>query len=211
MLVKNRILVIDDHPLLREGVVSILAAQEDFVVLGEGASYSDALHRSQNLSPNIVLLDITIPGGGVEAARDIHTLMPAIKIIMLTGSEDEADVMTAFQVGASAYILKGISGKELVSIVRRVSSGETYITQSLATAILGQKPDPSLSWLEKLNTREKEVLNLLGHGYTNKKIAETLFLSEKTIKHYASNIFQKLQVSNRLEAGLMAKKIGVIH
>ena len=119
--------------------------------------------------------------------------------------------MTALQAGANAYILKGIGGKKLIEIIRRVSSGETFITPSLATSILmhsyNQEPAPLPSLLDKLNERESGILTALSRGLTNKQIADELFLSEKTIKHYMTNILQKLQVKNRVEAALMAQKI----
>lgn len=206
MPVRSQIMVFDDHPILREGVVNILKSQQDFEIIGEGSSYSDAVELSGNHNPDIVLLDVSMPGGGIEAARDIHAALPAVKIIMLTASECDKDVMTALQVGASAYILKGIGGVELISIIRKVSRGETYITPSLASAILGQPDSNKPSWLEKLNPRESQVLEYLSKGLANKTIAEELYLSEKTIKHYVSNILKKLNVKNRVEAALIAQK-----
>jgi len=205
------LLVIDDHPLLLEGVCSTLNSVADFEVVGQGGSYSDAIKLAHDLMPETILLDISMPGGGVEAVRDIHAAMPSIKIIMLTASEDEKDVMSALKAGANAYILKGIGGKELIDIVRRVSSGDTFITPSLATNILvhsyNQEPRQQHSLLDKLNKRESTILKALERGLTNKQIADELFLSEKTIKHYMTNILQKLQVKNRVEAALMAQKI----
>ena len=159
------IVVIDDHPLLREGVSSTLEAVDDFEVIGQGENYDDALRIAHQTMPDIILLDISMPGGGVEAARDIHSALPSIRLVMLTASEDEEDVMSALQAGADAYILKGIGGKELVDIVRRVSSGETFITPSLATSILlhsyNREPSPESSLLDKLNERESSILKAL--------------------------------------------------
>ncbi len=204
------IAVIDDHPLLREGVSSTLAAVADFEIVGQGENHADALRIARQEMPDIILLDISMPGGGVEAARDIHEEMPAIRLVMLTASEDEKDVMSALQAGASAYILKGIGGKELIDIVRRVSSGETFITPSLATNILlhtyNHEPEQKHGLIDKLNERESSILKALERGLTNKQIADELFLSEKTIKHYMTNILQKLQVRNRVEAALLAQK-----
>ncbi len=204
------IAVIDDHPLLREGVSSTLDAVAEFEIVGQGENHADALRIAHEEMPDIILLDISMPGGGVEAARDLHAALPAIKLVMLTASEDEKDVMSALQAGASAYILKGIGGKELIDIVRRGASGETFITPSLATNILlhsyDQKPERNHSLIDKLNERESSILKALERGLTNKEIAEELFLSEKTIKHYMTNILQKLQVKNRVEAALYAQK-----
>jgi len=205
------IVVIDDHPLLREGVSTTLEAMDDFEVIGQGENYDDALRIAHQTMPDIILLDISMPGGGVGAARDIHAALPSIRLVMLTASEDEKDVMSALQAGASAYILKGIGGKELVDIVRRVSSGETFITPSLANSILlhsyNREPSPESSLLDKLNERESSILKALERGLTNRQIADELFLSEKTIKHYMTNILRKLQVKNRVEAALMSQKI----
>ena len=206
----TRILVIDDHPLLREGVSSTLDSVDDFEVIGQGGSYSDAMKMVHDLVPDTILLDISMPGGGVEAAHDIHEALPSIKLIMLTASENEKDVMSALQAGANAYILKGIGGMELIKIVRQVSAGETFITPSLATNILmhsyNDKAPEKFDLLDKLNKRESEILKALERGLTNKKIADELFLSEKTIKHYMTSILQKLQVKNRVEAALIAQK-----
>ena len=207
MSAKIRIMVFDDHPILRDGVINILKTQKDIEVVGEGSCYTEAIDQSKELHPDIIVLDISMPGGGIEAARDIHEFLPATRIIMLTASEDDKDVMSALQVGASAYILKGIGGVELIGIVRKVASGETYISPSIATAILGHTQNEKPEWLEKLNPRETEVLEYLSQGASNKIIAEKLFLSEKTIKHYVSNILHKLKVKNRVEAALMAQKL----
>ena len=130
------IVVIDDHPLLREGVSSTLQAVNGFEVVGEGENHEGAQRIVHQTMPDMILLDISMPGGGVEAARDIRDALPAIEIIMLTASEDEKDVVSALQAGASAYILKGIGGRDLVDIVNKVSSGESFITPGLATNLL---------------------------------------------------------------------------
>jgi len=204
------IVVIDDHPLLREGVSSTLAAIPEFEIVGQGESYDDALRFAHEEMPDIILLDISMPGGGVEATRDIHEALPSIKLIVLTASEHEKDVMSALQAGANAYILKGIGGKELIEIVRRVSDGETFITPSLATNILlhsyNQEPKQEQDLIDRLNARESSILKALERGLTNRQIADELFLSEKTVKHYMTNILQKLQVKNRVEAALLAQK-----
>jgi len=205
------IAVIDDHPLLREGVCSTLAAVKGFEVVGDGENYDDALRIAHETMPDIILLDISMPGGGVEAARDIHDALPAVKIVMLTASEDEKDVMSALQAGASAYVLKGIGGRDLADIVNRVSSGESFITPGLAANLLlysYQQPAPQQekSLIDNLTHRERSILMTLERGLTNKQIADELSLSEKTIKHYMTNILQKLQVRNRVEAALIAQK-----
>ena len=206
-----RLIIIDDHPLLLEGLTSTLNVVDGFIVVGQGGTAKDALELTLKLLPDIVLLDISMPGGGIEVAKEIHEALPVVKIIMLTASEDEQDVINALQVGANAYVLKGIGGKELVRIIRLVSSGETFITPSLASAILTHSySKPAITkndLLDKLNERESSILNGVERGLTNKEIADELYLSEKTIKHYMTNILQKLQVKNRVQAARVAREI----
>jgi two-component system nitrate/nitrite response regulator NarL len=208
-----KILVIDDHPLLRDGVCSTLESEEDFKVVAQGASYDDAMQLAKEHLPDIIFLDISMPGGGVNAAREIHSSLPNIKLVMLTVSEDEKDVLSALQAGASGYILKGIGGKELINAVHTISRGETFINAGLAASILLNSshqgvdtPSSPQNKLDKLNKRESSILKALERGLTNKQIADELFLSEKTIKHYMTSIMQKLEVKNRVEAALMAQK-----
>jgi two-component system, NarL family, nitrate/nitrite response regulator NarL len=203
-----RILIADDHPLFREGVVHTLNAEADFTVIGQAASGEEALSLAQELLPDIVLLDVAMPGwGGLVAAEKIARACPAARIVMLTVSEDEDDLLAAFKAGARGYALKGVSARELARIIRAVAAGEVYVSPSLAAGILveltrEQPPDP----LDELTDREREVLTLVGQGLTNREIGERLHLAEKTIKHYMTNILQKLQVRSRVEAALLAAR-----
>lgn len=213
---KIRVVLVDDHPMLREGVASTLDAEPDFEVVGQGSNADEALALARDLMPDLVLLDVSMNGGGLNAARSIAAACPIVKIVMLTVSEDEEDVLTALKAGARGYVLKGVSGPELVQIVRTINSGESYVTPSLAASLLvelrednGRKqapPDP----LSELTDRERQILELVATGRSNKEIADALFLSEKTIKHYMTNILQKLQVRNRVEAALLAQKSAAI-
>ncbi len=205
-----RILVADDHPLFREGVVHSLASEPDFTIVGQAANGEEALRLARELLPDVVLLDIAMPGwGGLVTAEKITTACPATKIVMLTVFEDEDKLLAAFKAGARGYVLKGVSARELASVVRTAASGEVYVSPSLAAGILvaltrGHAPDP----LEELTERESEVLKLVGQGLTNREIGDRLHLSEKTIKHYITNILQKLQVRSRVEAALVAARRG---
>jgi two-component system nitrate/nitrite response regulator NarL len=165
------------------------------------------------LLPDVVLLDITLPGGGLNAACSITATSPVIKIIMLTASEAEEDVLAALKSGARGYILKGVSGRELVKIVRDVYAGEAYVTPSLAASLLSEMtalrgPAPASDPRDGLTERERGILEKVAAGLSNKEIASQLFLSEKTVKHYMTNILQKLHVRNRVEAALVAQKMG---
>jgi DNA-binding NarL/FixJ family response regulator len=205
------ILVADDHPLFREGVVHSLAAQPDLEVIGEAASGEEALRLARDLVPDVVLLDISMPGwGGIVTAEKITIACPTTKVMMLTVMEDESKLLAAFKAGARAYVLKGISAHELAGVVRSVAAGEVYVTPSLAAGILlalshsAAPQDP----LEELSEREAEILKLVVQGLTNREIGERLHLSEKTIKHYITNILEKLHVRSRMEAAMLAVRAG---
>jgi DNA-binding NarL/FixJ family response regulator len=203
-----RVLVVDDHPLFRQGVVHSLAATNDFAVVGEAGSGKEALELSRELLPDIVLLDINMPGwSGFITAEKIATACPATAIVMLTVSEDQDQLLAAFKAGARAYVLKGVSARKLADVLRAAVSGEVYVSPPLATEMLAlltrsRAPDP----LQELTDREREILGLIGTGLTNREIGQRISLSEKTIKHYVTNILQKLQVRSRVEAALLASR-----
>lgn len=207
---KIQVVIVDDHPLFRDGVVQTLQAEPDFEIIGQATSATEAIHLAGELLPDVILLDITIPGGGLAAARTIAETSPVSKIVMLTASEAEEDVLAALKAGARGYILKGVSGTDLIRIVRDVHAGEAYVTPALAASLLsdvksgwpGRKPARPL---DELTEREHQILEKVGAGLSNKEIAQELGLSEKTVKHYMSNILQKLQVRNRVEAALLAQ------
>jgi two-component system, NarL family, nitrate/nitrite response regulator NarL len=206
-----RVAVIDDHPLFREGVTQVLARTDGFRVVAEGGTAEDAIRAAQETQPDVMLLDVRMPGGGVAAAQVITRACPAIKVLFLTVSEDEEDVFACLEAGASGYILKGVGSSELTSMVRAVHQGEMTITPSLAARLLasmGKKHhNPSASDQSALTTREDEILDQVAHGLTNKQIARTLRLSEKTIKHHMTSIMQKLHVRNRVEAAIRSRRM----
>jgi DNA-binding NarL/FixJ family response regulator len=208
---KIQVVIVDDHPLFRDGVIQTFRAEPDFEVVGQATSAGEAIRLTKELLPDVVLLDITIPGGGLNAALVIAAMSPVTKIIMLTASEAEEDVLTALKSGARGYILKGVSARELVKAVRDVYAGEAYVTPALAASLLSEMtggplgPKPAPSPLDELTEREHQILAQVAAGLSNKEIAQQLFLSEKTVKHYMTNILQKLQVRNRVEAALLAQ------
>jgi two-component system, NarL family, nitrate/nitrite response regulator NarL len=202
-----RILVADDHPLFREGVVHSLAPEADLAVVGQASSGEEALRMARELLPDVVLLDIGMQGwDGIETAQKIAIACPAARIMMLTVVEDEDKLLASFKAGARAYVLKGVSAHDLARVVRSVAQGEVYVTPSLAAGILltlsrgHVAQDP----LGELTERESEILNLVVRGLTNREIGERLHLSEKTIKHYITNILEKLHVRSRVEAAMLA-------
>ncbi|WP_099865573.1 response regulator [Pararhizobium haloflavum] len=202
------VIVIDDHPLYRDGVIRSLE-ESGFTVVAQGASAEEACTLCAEHRPAIVLLDISMPGGGVEAARRIGSEVKGTRMIMLTVSESNDDIMRALDAGASGYVLKGVSAAELAQIVRSVANGESYITPTLAARILKtMKPAGSgTQALEEaaLTTREEQILWLVADGLSNKEVGRRLRLQEKTVKHYMTNVLQKLQVRNRTEAAIKAR------
>jgi len=210
-----RIGVVDDHPLLREGVVGTLRAAAMDVV-GVGASAGDAVQLADEHVPDVMLLDISMPGGGVEAARSIAKSHPKIKTIMLTVSEREDDVIAAMEAGARAYVLKGIGGPELLATIRAINKGETYITPQIAARVLSKMqrraapgdPPKTKAIESELTIREEQIMDQVAQGLTNKEIALKFSLSEKTVKHYMTSVLQKLQVRNRVQAVIALQKHG---
>lgn len=204
------ILVVDDHPLFRQGVVNSLDMVPDFKVVGETSSGEDALALACKLMPDVVLLDVSMPGwNGIETAEKIALACPATAIVMLTAADDKDRLLAALKAGARGYVLKGVSAKELADVVRSACAGDVYVSPSIAAEMLvsltkGKAPDP----LQELTDREREILELIGNGLTNREIGDKIFLSEKTIKHYVTNILQKLQVRSRVEAALLANRHG---
>lgn len=204
-----RVIVADDHPLFREGVINSLQASGDVVVVGQAADAAGALRLAREHLPDVALLDVTMPGGGLQAARDIATACPATRIVMLTVSEDEDDLMAALKAGASGYVLKGVSAQELLRVLREVGRGEVYVAPSLAGYLLREMSRPrSVDPLAELTGRERDVLELVAAGRSNQEIGLKLGLAEKTVKHYMTNILAKLQVRSRVEAALLAYKAG---
>jgi two-component system nitrate/nitrite response regulator NarL len=210
MIEPLQIAIIDDHPLFREGVVHTLGAQPDIEVVGEGESAADALRIVAERMPDILLLDVSMPGGGLNAVRQIAAAFPVVKVVMLTVSEAEDDVTAALRAGARAYVLKGVASRELARILRSVAAGEVYVTPSLAASLLyeltgGRGPNAAPNPLDGLTEREHQILERVAGGDSNKEIGTKLGVSEKTVKHHMTNILQKLQARNRVEAALMAR------
>lgn len=207
-----RVVVVDDHPLFREGVAHTLRGANFLELVGEGSTADDAVRIAKAELPNIVLLDVSMPGGGIEAARAIAHACPVVKTMMLTVSESEEHVAQALDAGAQGYLLKGTSGLELIAAMRSVARGNSYVSPRLAGRLLtlsrrqsgngGAKPTE----LADLTKREEQILDHVAQGRTNKEIAIQLKIGEKTVKHYMTNIMQKLQVRNRVEAVLALQK-----
>jgi two-component system nitrate/nitrite response regulator NarL len=205
-----RVIVADDHPMFRAGVAASLGAADEVELVGQSEDARGALALVREHLPDIALLDINMPGSGLAAARDITTACPATRVVMLTVSEDEDDLLAAMKAGASGYVLKGAGPAELIGVLRAVNAGEVYVAPALAWQLLREMSKPrSSSPLDELTSREREVLELVAQGFTNLEIGERLSLAEKTIKHYMTNILGKLHVRSRVEAALLAYREGL--
>jgi DNA-binding NarL/FixJ family response regulator len=203
-----RVAVADDHPMFRAGVVGSLREVPGIEVVGDAGDAASALMLARSELPDVIILDIAMPGGGLTAARDIAAACPATRIVMLTVSEDEDDLLAAVKSGASGYVLKGAGAGELVSVIRSVNAGEVYVAPALAWGMLRELQTPRTSPFDELTEREREVLELVAEGLSNQEVGDRLGLAEKTIKHYMTNILGKLQVRSRVEAALLVAREG---
>lgn len=208
-----RIVIVDDHPLFRDGVARSINESVDLDVVGAGETAADAFALVEKELPDIVCLDISMPGGGIEAARRIGTEFPQVKIVMLTVSEADEDVTAALDAGALGYILKGVSATQLSDALLGIAAERSYISPELAARLLNAKNSrmsrEEIDPIDTLTKREEQILELVAKGMSNKEVGGELNLQEKTIKHYMSNILQKLHVRNRVEAALMARERGL--
>jgi DNA-binding NarL/FixJ family response regulator len=208
-----RVLVVDDHALFRRGLEMVLAQEDDIEVVGEAGDAEAAVARAAELLPDVVLLDVRMPkGSGIEACVQIKEVAPSARIIMLTISDEEADLYEAIKAGATGYLLKEISIDEVASAVRAVYDGQSLISPAMASKLLTefalmakrsnersqQVPTP------RLTERELEVLKLVARGLNNRDIARELFISENTVKNHIRNILEKLQLHSRMEAVVYA-------
>lgn len=206
-----RILIADDHPLFREGVAASLSREEDLRVVGQASTGEEAFSLAGELLPDVLLLDISMPGaGGIAAAQKIAAAFPIVRIMMLTVSEDEDNLMNALRAGARGYVLKGISARQLAGAIRLVADGGVYISPTMAGSVLFEMTHPSSEpdLFGELTGREKEILQRVAQGLTNREIGDQLGLAEKTVKHYMTNVLQKLHVRSRVQAVLLAQKHG---
>lgn len=203
------IIVVDDHPLFREGVVTTLQESGYFDVVAQAGNKDEAVRLAEELLPDLMLLDVSMPGGGIETAHEISVKVPITKVIMLTVSEQEHDVQAALKANARGYILKGVASDELISILSDISRGQSYISPNLAINLLMRSSEDEYKNKKTsedfdLNDRERQILEKLAIGMSNREIADDIHLSEKTVKHYMTNIMNKLHVSNRVQAAIKA-------
>lgn len=207
---KTSIIVVDDHAIFRAGVVQILASSDDLEIVGEGASQADAVDLAIRLRPQIALIDISMPGGGIAAAQSIHTNCPDVRVVMLTVAEEEDVVLQALDAGASGYALKGVPGSDLIAIIRSIVQGESYVPPKMAVSLLsamrGRLDGNSMAAkIAALTVKERRTLRFLAQGFSNRDIAEATGVALQTVKFHVSNILSKLGAKNRVEAALIGQ------
>ena len=212
-MTKNiRVGVVDQYPLFRAGVIFTLEAQADIEVVGQGASATDAIRMARESEPDVIVLDTSLLDSSLDAIAAITEQHPRVRILVLTAVADGEQVCTTLKCGARGYLLKGTSGSELVQAVRALSQGESYVAPSLAGKLLmhsglsGADVAQPKKLLTGLTPREEQILSILGTGRSNKEIGNKLGLSEKTVNSHVTNILQKLQVRNRVEAALLVSE-----
>ncbi len=213
-----RLLIVDDQRLMREGLRTLLELERGFEIVGEAGDGQAALEAYAELQPDMVLMDIRMPGmDGVEATRRLHDAWPNARVIILTTFNDDAYVFEGLRAGALGYLLKDVSGQELANAVRTVASGGALIDPSVARKVVDEfarlapparPPDAGLA--EPLSERERDVLRLLAEGLSNREIGLKLSLTEGTVKNYVTNVLQKIGVRDRTQAALRGKELGLI-
>lgn len=218
MTKKIRVLITDDHRVVREGLSAILETKEEIEIVGEAKDGGEAVEKARELLPDVIVMDVSMPGmNGVEATRIIKREMPQIGIVALTMYEDQQYIFDLVRAGAKGYLLKDSDSTEILAAIRAISKGESLIHPSVASKILAEfsllskgKGRRKSSLEHDLTEREITVLRLVADGKTNKEIANVLDLSEKTVKNHVRNIFHKLHVFDRTQAAILAIRKGII-
>lgn len=202
-----RVLVVDDHPIVRGGIVALLSTADDITVVGEGSDGLEAVHLAIELDPDVVLMDLRMPGlDGDEATARILAAKPQLRVLILTTYESDSSILTAIEAGASGYLLKAAPQDEILAGVRSVARGEVALAPSIAALLVKRVSAPSVT----LSPRETEVLRLVAQGASNPRIAKQLFVSEATIKTHLLHVFEKLGVRDRTRAVTRAMELGLI-
>ncbi|MBV9425073.1 MAG: response regulator transcription factor [Solirubrobacterales bacterium] len=209
-----RVLIVDDHAVVREGLRTFLELQDDVEVIAEAADGEEAVESAQKLSPDVILMDLVMPKlDGVAAMRRLHDLLPDARVIVLTSFLDEDRLLPAIQAGAAGYLLKNAEPAELARAIRAAHAGEAIIDPTAAARLvraIADVPTPSASDPDRLTRREHEVLELIARGQSNKRIAFALGISEKTVKTHVGHVLAKLDVTDRTQAALLAVREGLV-
>ena len=209
-----RVLVADDHGVVREGLRAVLGSEPDMEVVGEATTGKEVVERAAELRPDVILMDIQMPDvNGIEATRRIFEVDPDIGVVVLTMFEDDDSVFSAMRAGARGYVLKGAPPSEILKVLRAVAAGEAHFGPEIARRLMSFFSEPSPASTQdifpELSAREVEILDLIAQGHTNAKIAARLYLSPKTVGNHISHIFTKLQVADRAHAIIRAREAGL--
>lgn len=208
-----RIFLLDDHELVRRGIRDLLWGSEDLTVVGEASTAQEALERIPQTRPDVAVLDVRLGGddsdrGGIEVCREIRSAHPEVACVMLTSFADDEALFAAILAGAAGYVLKQIRGADLVTTIRRVSRGESLLDPAVTARVLERlRTPPEEDPLAALTPQERRILDLIAEGKTNRQIGESMFLAEKTVKNYVSNLLAKLGMSRRTEAAAYAVRL----
>jgi DNA-binding NarL/FixJ family response regulator len=203
-----RIFLLDDHEIVRRGLRELFETQDDLEVVGEASNAEEAMTRVPPTRPDVAVLDVRLPGtSGIEVCRDLRAELPELRCLMLTSFADDDALFAAILAGASGYLLKQIRGPELVSAVRRVAAGQSLIDPALTASVMerlrGKQEDERIA---RLSPQERRILDLIAEGKTNRQIGSEMFLAEKTVKNYVSNLLAKMGFSRRTEAAVYAAR-----
>ncbi len=204
-----RVFLLDDHEVVRRGIKDLLEVEGEFAVVGEASTAAEALARVPALKPAVAVLDVRLPDGdGISVCRDLRSGMPRLACLMLTSFSDDEALFDAIMAGASGYLLKQVSGTDLVGAVRTVAAGGSLLDPKLTNAVMarlraGNRKDP----LAVLTAQERRILELIGDGLTNRQIGERMFLAEKTVKNYVSSLMSKLGVARRVQAAVLVSEL----
>ena len=210
-----RVLIIDDHTLFRSGVKALIARQEDFEVVGEASDGLDGIKRAKALQPDVILLDLHMPGlSGREAVKILAQECPESKVVMLTVSEDAEDLIETLRNGASGYLLKNIDTQTLIDSIRRAAEGDSVISPQMTSKLVrniktGAVAAPAAAERDKLSPREREILVFLSRGASNKEVARALDVAESTVKIHVQHILRKLNLTSRVQAAVYAVEAGL--
>ena len=207
---KIRVYLLDDHEIVRQGIRTLLESAGDIEVVGESGSAEDAAHRIPALKPDVAVLDGRLPdGSGIEVCRTVRSVDPSIQALILTSYDDDEALFSAIMAGAAGYVLKEIKGSDLVSAIRQVAAGQSLIDPALVTRVLDRVRNPVTiaPELAELTEQEMRLLEYIAEGLTNRQIGERMYLAEKTVKNYVSNVLGKLGVERRTQAAVIATKL----
>jgi two-component system, NarL family, response regulator DevR len=205
-----RVFILDDHEMVREGIRSLLEADEELEVVGEAATAADALVRIPLARPNVAILDVRLEdGNGIEVCRDVRSAYPEVTCLMLTSFADDEALYASVMAGAAGYVLKQIRGRDLVDDVKKVAGGASLMDPRAVARVVERiaNPPKAPTALAQLSPQERRLLDFIAEGLTNRQIAEAMFLSEKTVKNYMTGLLAKLNMSNRTEAAVFATKL----